>query len=108
MIPTLESLGCGILAGLFGGYLGLGGGIVIVPFLTLAMGIDIKQAVPVSMAAIVVNSLSASSEYMKKGMVDLEKKAYDYADSLRPIRIDEVIMGNVVGAGQGQNVARHS
>jgi len=41
-------------------------------------------------------------------MVDLEKKAYDYADSLRPIRIDEVIMGNVVGAGQGQNVARQA
>jgi len=43
-----------------------------------------------------------------KGMVDLEKKAYDYGDSLRPVRIDEVIMGNVVGAGQGQNVARQA
>jgi len=41
-------------------------------------------------------------------MIDLEKKAYDYADSLKPIRIDEVIMGNVVGAGQGQNVARQA
>jgi uncharacterized membrane protein YfcA len=68
----LAYIGCGILAGLFGGYLGLGGGIVIVPFLTLAMGLDIKEAVPVSMAAIVVNSLAASSEYMKKGMVDIE------------------------------------
>ena len=72
MTALLAYIGCGILAGLFGGYLGLGGGIVIVPFLTLVIGIDIKQAVPVSMAAIVVNSLSASSEYMKKGMVDLE------------------------------------
>lgn len=63
---------CGILAGLLGGYLGVGGGIVIVPFLTLAAGLDIKQAIPVSMAAIVVNSLASSSEYMKKGMVDLE------------------------------------
>ncbi len=43
-----------------------------------------------------------------KGMVDLEKKAYDYADSLEPVRVDEVIMGNVVGAGQGQNVARQA
>ena len=72
MTAILAYVGCGVLAGLFGGYLGLGGGIIIVPFLTLAMGVDIKQAVPVSMAAIVVNSLSASSEYMKKGMVDVE------------------------------------
>ena len=50
----------------------------------------------------------APDPFKGKGMVDLEKKAYDYADSLRPIRIDEVIMGNVVGAGQGQNVARQA
>ncbi|PKN63190.1 MAG: acetyl-CoA C-acyltransferase [Deltaproteobacteria bacterium HGW-Deltaproteobacteria-15] len=43
-----------------------------------------------------------------KGMVDLEKKAYDYGQSLRAVRVDEVIMGNVVGAGQGQNVARQA
>lgn len=42
------------------------------------------------------------------GMIDLEKKGYDYDDSLQPIQIDEVIMGNVVGSGQGQNVARQA
>jgi len=42
------------------------------------------------------------------GMIELEKNAYDYNDSLQPIEIDEVIMGNVIGAGQGQNVARQS
>ncbi len=42
------------------------------------------------------------------GMIDLEKEGYDYDDSARPIQIDEVIMGNVVGAGQGQNVARQA
>ncbi|MBN1849337.1 MAG: acetyl-CoA C-acetyltransferase [Deltaproteobacteria bacterium] len=42
------------------------------------------------------------------GMIELEKKAYDYDDSFQPIQIDEVIMGNVVGAGQGQNVARQA
>jgi acetyl-CoA C-acetyltransferase len=41
-------------------------------------------------------------------MIELEKSAYDYPDSDQPIEIDEVIMGNVVGAGQGQNVARQS
>jgi acetyl-CoA C-acetyltransferase len=42
------------------------------------------------------------------GMIELEKKSYDYEDSLQPVQVDEVIMGNVVGAGQGQNVARQS
>jgi acetyl-CoA C-acetyltransferase len=42
------------------------------------------------------------------GMVDLEKEGYDYDDGLQPIKIDEVIMGNVISAGQGQNVARQA
>lgn len=43
-----------------------------------------------------------------QGMVELETSAYDYADDLQPIAVDEVIMGNVVGAGQGQNPARQA
>jgi acetyl-CoA C-acetyltransferase len=46
--------------------------------------------------------------FKDKGMVALEKEAYGYDDSLQPVQIDEVIMGNVVGAGQGQNVARQA
>lgn len=42
------------------------------------------------------------------GMIGLEKDAYDYDDSMQKIQIDEVIMGNVVGAGQGQNVSRQA
>ncbi len=71
-MAVLAYIFCGLLAGLLGGYLGLGGGIVIVPFLTLVMGLNVKAAVPISMAAIVINSLASSSEYMKRGMVDLE------------------------------------
>ena len=72
MADLLLYLGCGLSAGLLGGYLGLGGGIVMVPYLTLFAGLNIKAAVPVSIAAIAVNSLSSSTEYLKKGMVDLE------------------------------------
>lgn len=42
------------------------------------------------------------------GVIDLEKDGYDYPESSQPIQVDEVIMGNVVGAGQGQNVARQA
>jgi uncharacterized membrane protein YfcA len=72
MIEMLIYVGCGLSAGLLGGYLGLGGGIIMVPFLTVISGLDIKEAVPVSLTAIAVNSLAASNEYLKRGMVDLE------------------------------------
>jgi acetyl-CoA C-acetyltransferase len=42
------------------------------------------------------------------GMTALEKGGHDYSESLRPVQIDEVIMGNVVGTGQGQNVTRQA
>ena len=45
---------------------------------------------------------------LDRGMIDLEKKGYDYDDTLTPIHIDEVIMGNVLQAGQGQNTARQA
>jgi len=42
------------------------------------------------------------------GMIELEKKYYDWDSSLRAVPIDEVIMGNVLQGGQGQNVARQA
>lgn len=72
MIDLVSYILCGVLAGFLGGYLGLGGGIIMVPYLTVIAGFDIKVAAPVSILAIVVNSFSATNEYLKKGMVDLE------------------------------------
>lgn len=43
-----------------------------------------------------------------QGLTELEKKYYDWDDSAKPITINEVIMGNVVQAGQGQNPARQA
>jgi acetyl-CoA C-acetyltransferase len=43
-----------------------------------------------------------------QGMIELEKKGYDYDESLTPVFVDEVIMGNVLQAGQGQNTARQA
>jgi acetyl-CoA C-acetyltransferase len=43
-----------------------------------------------------------------QGLVDIEKDAFDYEGDLQPVVVDEVIMGNVIGAGQGQNVARQA
>jgi len=53
--------------------------------------------------------LSYAPEVFKdEGLIDLEKKYADWDDSLKEIRIDEVIMGNVLQGGQGQNTARQA
>ncbi len=72
MPPMYIYMLCGLTAGLLGGYLGLGGGVIMVPFLTIAAGLDIKTAVPVSVTATVVTSIASSNAYLKKGMVDIE------------------------------------
>ncbi|MDY6968431.1 MAG: acetyl-CoA C-acetyltransferase [Spirochaetota bacterium] len=41
-------------------------------------------------------------------MTELERENYNWDDSLSPIHVDEVIMGNVLQAGQGQNTARQA
>ncbi|MDP2731231.1 MAG: acetyl-CoA C-acetyltransferase [Dehalococcoidales bacterium] len=50
----------------------------------------------------------APSALKQEGIIELEKKYSDWADSLNEISVDEVIMGNVIQGGQGQNPARQA
>ena len=53
--------------------------------------------------------LSYAPETFKNvGLIELEKNYYDWDDSLQEVRVDEIIMGNVVQAGQGQNTGRQA
>ena len=51
---------------------------------------------------------AAPDKLKDQGLTELEKKSYDWNDNAQPITLDEVIMGNVLQAGQGQNTARQS
>ncbi|MEE4362437.1 MAG: acetyl-CoA C-acetyltransferase [Desulfotignum sp.] len=64
--------------------------------------VGLRPAVDEAQAAFFPDSLK------DQGMIDLEKKGYDYDDSLAELFVDEVIMGNVLQAGQGQNTARQA
>ncbi|MCD6353681.1 MAG: acetyl-CoA C-acetyltransferase [Proteobacteria bacterium] len=50
----------------------------------------------------------APDKLKDQGMVELEKKVYDWDDSATPVQVDEVLMGNVLQAMQGQNTARQA
>ncbi|MCD6269014.1 MAG: acetyl-CoA C-acyltransferase, partial [Deltaproteobacteria bacterium] len=51
---------------------------------------------------------AASPEALKDKGCPVEEKYSNGDRSLTELQVDEVIMGNVVGAGQGQNVARQA
>ena len=42
------------------------------------------------------------------GLIDLEKKYSAWNDDFKDVQVDEVIMGNVLQGGQGQNTARQA
>lgn len=50
----------------------------------------------------------AADKIRDAGTLELEAQYQDYDDSLTPVMVDQVIMGNVIGAGQGQNVTRQA
>jgi len=50
----------------------------------------------------------APEAFKDAGLVELERRYYDWDDSLNEVEIDEVIMGNVLQAGQGQNTGRQA
>ena len=58
------------LAGGFGSMLGIGGGLIIVPTLTIALGHDVKTATAASLIAVIGTSLSASPRFIRSGIAD--------------------------------------
>ncbi len=54
-------------AGLLGALTGLGGGVVIVPLLTLAFGVDIRYAIGASLVSVIATSSGAAAAFVKEG-----------------------------------------
>lgn len=96
MIDELLLFVGGVTAGLIGGYLGVGGGTILVPYLTLITGLDIKTAVPVSLAGVAVNSVASSTPYLRMGMVDFE---------LVIVVSVFMVMGNIAGSTVSAHVS---
>jgi uncharacterized membrane protein YfcA len=57
-------------AGLFGSLAGIGGGLIIVPLLTIALGVDIKTAIAASLLGVIAVSTAAAASYLQHGLVD--------------------------------------
>jgi hypothetical protein len=97
-----------LLAGFLGALTGLGGGVVIVPMLTLAFGIDIRYAIGASLVSVIATSSGAAAAYVKEGYSNIRVGMFlevattvgaitGAAIALRlPLRVIAVIFGVVL------------
>jgi uncharacterized membrane protein YfcA len=67
----LLMLAGGAAAGVFGSLLGLGGGVLIVPLLTLGFGLDLRAAVGVSLVCVIMTSSAAAGVYLERHVANL-------------------------------------
>lgn len=72
MLTTIAILFAGALfAGLIGSLTGLGGGVIIIPLLTLVFGVDIRYAIGTSLISVIATSSGAASSYVKEGLLNI-------------------------------------
>lgn len=82
----------GLVAGAFGALLGLGGGILIVPILTLGFGVPLTTAIGTSLVCVIATSTGAAAVNVRAGRAD--------------VRLGITLgAGTVVGAATGGIVA---
>ena len=58
-------------AGFLGALTGLGGGVVIVPLLTLVFGVDIRYAIGASLVSVIATSSGAAAAYVREGYTNI-------------------------------------
>jgi uncharacterized protein len=71
VVVTLVMLAGGLLAGVFGSLLGLGGGVLIVPMLTLGFGLPLRVAVTASLVCVIMTSGAAAGVYLERDVANL-------------------------------------
>jgi uncharacterized protein len=59
------------VAGFLGALTGLGGGVVLVPALTLLMGVDIRYAIGTSLVSVIATSSGAAAAYVREGFTNV-------------------------------------
>lgn len=58
-------------AGLVGSLTGLGGGVIIIPLLTLVLGVDIHYAIGASIISVIATSSGSAAAYVKEGITNI-------------------------------------
>ncbi len=59
------------VAGLLGSLTGLGGGVIIIPLLTLLLGVDLHYAIGASIISVIATSSGSAAAYVKEGITNI-------------------------------------
>ena len=65
-----------LAAGFLGSLTGLGGGVVIVPMLTLAFGVDMRYAIGASLISVIATSSGSAAAYVKEGYSNIRVASF--------------------------------
>jgi uncharacterized membrane protein YfcA len=68
---TLLVLGISYFAGLLGSLVGVGGGIIVVPALTLLLGVSIQKAIAASIISVIATSSGAAASYVSERIANM-------------------------------------
>jgi uncharacterized membrane protein YfcA len=112
-----------LVAGALGSLTGLGGGVVLIPLLTLVFGVDIRYAMGASLVSVIATSSGAAAAYVKEGYSNIRIGMFlevattlgavggAHLTTLLPTPVIAVVLGLVlIGSGvfSGQTgTARH-
>jgi uncharacterized protein len=70
-LPSALLVAIGAGTGLMGSLLGIGGGVFLVPLLTLALGVPIRAAIAASLISVIATASASSTVNMERGLVNL-------------------------------------
>jgi uncharacterized membrane protein YfcA len=99
IIFLVETFGVSIGAGLFGALLGLGGGVILVPVLTLVLGIDIHYAIGASIVSVIATSSGAAAAYLRDGVTNIRVGMFLEIATTTGAIVGALIAGYIGGAG---------
>jgi uncharacterized membrane protein YfcA len=71
LVLTLIVLAGSYVAGLIGSLTGLGGGVVIIPLLTLLLNVNIHYAIGASLVSVIATSSGSAAAYVKEGITNI-------------------------------------
>lgn len=89
----------GLIGGTFGSMVGLGGGVFIIPALTLFFGVPIHSAISASLIAVVATSTTAAAAYVREDLSNMR-----LGMTMETMTVSGALVGGFIGASLSKGV----
>lgn len=89
----------GLIGGTFGSMVGLGGGVFIIPALTLFLGVPIHSAISASLIAVVATSTTAAAAYVREDLSNMR-----LGMTMETMTVSGALVGGFIGASLSKGV----